>query len=90
MNVEIMLRRRAALGEAVPALNAKFVEDFLALPGFWAAGKPTSVATCDPGTGESAIRYFRNALAIELHEQIVSLRVWRAISTATLLWRTTS
>jgi hypothetical protein len=69
MIFEIMLRRRAALDELVPELNRKFVEEFVAVPGFWAEGGRALDAVFHPGTGESAILDLRKALSTGLKGQ---------------------
>jgi hypothetical protein len=70
MVVEVMLRRRATLDEYVPELNTEFVEAFIAVPGFWAAGKRASDAPFDSGTGECATLDLRKSLETGLTGQI--------------------
>ncbi len=69
MHVKLMIRRRANLDEPSPELNAKFVEQLVAVPGFWDAGKTTSDAPFE-FTGESASLDLRTALASGLSGQI--------------------
>ena len=44
MFVDVMMRRRARLDEPIPTLNAKLVDQFVAVPGFWAEGKTAANA----------------------------------------------
>ena len=67
--VDVVIRRRASLAEPSPELNAKFVEQFAAVPGFWDAGKTASDAPFE-FTGESASLDLRTALASRLAGQI--------------------
>ena len=64
-----MIRRRANLDEPSPELNAKFIEQFVALPDFWNAGKTASNAPFE-FAGESASLDLRTALASGLGEQV--------------------
>ena len=70
MYVDFMLRRRANLDEPSPELNAKFVEQFAAIPGFWGAGKTAGVAPFE-FTGESASLDLRTVLVDGLAGQIM-------------------
>ena len=69
MYVKCMIRRRANLDEPSPELNAKFVEQFVALPDFWNAGKTASNAPFE-FAGESASLDLRTALASGLGGQV--------------------
>jgi hypothetical protein len=69
MVIKAMIRRRAALDELVSELNRKFVEAFVALPGFWAEGGQASDAVFNPGTGESATLDLRKSLGVGLKGQ---------------------
>jgi hypothetical protein len=44
MFVDLRMRRRARLDEPIPTLNAKLVEQFMAVPGFWGEGKTAADA----------------------------------------------
>lgn len=68
MYVDFMLRRRVSLDEPSPELNAKFVEQFMDVPGFWGTGKAASDAPFE-FTGESASLDLRTALASGLAGQ---------------------
>ncbi len=70
MYVDFMLRRRANLDEPSPELNAKFVEQFAAVPGFWGVDKTASDAPFE-FTGESASLDLRTALASGLGGQVL-------------------
>ncbi len=70
MYVDFMLRRRANLDEPSPELNAKFVEQFAAVPGFWGDGKTASDAPFE-FTGESASLDLRTALVDGLAGQVM-------------------
>lgn len=69
MYVDFMLRRRASLDEPCPELNTKFIEQFVAIPDFWDAGKNASDTPFD-FTGESASLDLRTALVSGLAGQI--------------------
>lgn len=71
MIVEVMLRRRPALEEAISSLNAEFVESFATLSGFWAANKSAADTLYDPGIGESATLNFGSALIDGLKGKVV-------------------
>jgi hypothetical protein len=69
MFVDIMIRRRAKLEEQIPALNARLLEQFMALPGFWGEGKTAADA---PFTqGETGSLDLRKALGSGLSGQVV-------------------
>jgi hypothetical protein len=70
MYVDFMLRRRANLDEPSPELNAKFVEQFVAVPDFWDARKTASDAPFE-FTGESASLDLRTALVSGLAGQVL-------------------
>ena len=61
MLVDVALRRRAVLDEEIPRINARFVEQFLKLPGFWGKDKTASDAPND-FSGEGAALDLRKAL----------------------------
>ena len=61
---------RANLDEPYPELNAKFVEQFIAVPGFWGAGKTASDAPFE-STDESASLDLRTALVSGLGGQVL-------------------
>ena len=67
--VDVVIRRRTSLAEPSPELNAKFVEQFVAVPGLWDAGKTASDAPFD-FTGESALLDLRTALVSGLGGQV--------------------
>ena len=69
MNVDFMLRRCASLDEPCPELNTKFIEQFVAVPGFWDAGKTASDAPFE-FAGESASLDLRTVLASGLGGQV--------------------
>ena len=69
MYVDSMLRRRANLDEPSPELNAKLVEQFVAIPGFWEASKTADDAPFE-FPGECASLDLRTALASGLAGQI--------------------
>ncbi len=70
MYVDFMLRRRASLDEPSPELNAKFVEQFAAVPGFWGAGKTAGDAPFE-FTGASASLDLRTVLVDGLAGQVL-------------------
>lgn len=70
MYVDFMLRRRANLDEPSPELNAKFIKQLVAVPGFWDIDKTASDAPFE-FTGESASLDLRTALASGLAGQIL-------------------
>lgn len=70
MHVDVVIRRRASLDEPCPELNAKFVEQFVAVPGFWGAGKAASDAPFE-FSEESGSLDLRTALASGLGGQIL-------------------
>lgn len=61
MYVDFMLRRRAALDEPSPVLNAKLVGQLVAVPDFWGDGKAASDALFE-FPGECASLDLRTAL----------------------------
>lgn len=69
MYVDFMLRRRASLDEPCPELSTKFIEQFVAVPGFWAASKTASDAPFE-FAGESASLDLRTVLASGLGGQV--------------------
>lgn len=69
MYVDFMLRRRANLDERSPELNAKFIKQFVTVPGFWGASKTASDAPFE-FEGESASLDLRTALASGLAGQV--------------------
>lgn len=70
MYVDVVIRRRASLDEPCPELNAKLVEQFVAVPGFWDAGKTASDAPFE-FTDESASLDLRTALVSGLGGQVL-------------------
>ena len=70
MVVDIRLRRRPVLEEAIPPLNAGFVQAFMSIPDFWAAGKQASDAPFDFEDGEFATLDLRKCLVPGLSGQI--------------------
>ncbi len=69
MDVNVTVRRRAVLDEPGPELNAKLVERFVAVPGFWNAEKTEGDAPFE-FTGESATLDLGTALISGLAGQI--------------------
>ena len=69
--ISVIMRRRAAMEEAVSELNKKFVEELATLAGFWAIGNQAGDAIFDPGVGEAATLDMRKSLAPGLSGQIV-------------------
>ena len=61
MFTDAMIRRRAALDEPIPKLNARMVERLVAVPGFWGEGKTAADAPND-FKGEGAALDLRKAL----------------------------
>lgn len=61
MFIDAMIRRRAALDEPIPELNARVVERLVAIPGFWGEGKTAADAPND-FKGEGAALDLRKAL----------------------------
>jgi hypothetical protein len=70
VNVEVMIRRRAALCETKEAINARLVKKFVDLPEFWASTKIASDALLDIGE-ENATLVFRDALQEGIRGQVV-------------------
>jgi hypothetical protein len=57
MFVDVMIRRRARLDEPIPALNARFLAQFVAVPDFWGQGKAAADAPFEQGeTGSLDLR----------------------------------
>ena len=57
MFVDVMIRRRAKLDEPIPALNARLLEQFIAVPCFWGQGKTAADAPFEQGeTGSLDLR----------------------------------
>ena len=69
MYVDFMLRRRAVLDESSPELNARLVEQFVAIPSFWDISK-TADDTPFEFTGEAASLDLGTALISGLAGQI--------------------
>jgi hypothetical protein len=69
MFVDVMIRRRARLDEPIPELNAKFLEQFVAVPGFWGEGKTAADAPFE--LGETGSLDLRKALRDGLSGQVV-------------------
>jgi hypothetical protein len=44
MFLDVQMRRRARLDEPIPTLNARLVEQFMTVPGFWGEGKTAADA----------------------------------------------
>jgi hypothetical protein len=69
MFVDVMIRRRARLDEPIPELNARFLEQFVAVPGFWGEGKTAADAPFE--LGETGSLDLRKALRDGLSGQVV-------------------
>jgi hypothetical protein len=69
MFVDVMIRRRARLDEPIPQLNARFLEQFVAVPGFWGEGKAAADAPFE--LGETGSLDLRKALRDGLSGQVV-------------------
>jgi hypothetical protein len=69
MFVDVMIRRRARLDEPVPVLNAKLLERFVAVPGFWGEGKTAADAAFEQG--ETGSLDLRKSLRDGLSGQVV-------------------
>jgi hypothetical protein len=69
MFVDVMIRRRARLDEPVPVLNAKLLERFVAVPGFWGEGKTVADAAFEQG--ETGSLDLRKSLRDGLSGQVV-------------------
>lgn len=69
MFVDVMIRRRARLDEPIPVFNARLVEQFTAVPGFWGEGKGAVDA---PFTqGETGSLDLRKSLRDGLSGQVI-------------------
>jgi hypothetical protein len=69
MFVDVMIRRRARLDEPIPALNARLLEQFIAVPGFWGQGKTAADAPFEQG--ETGSLDLRKSLRDGLSGQVV-------------------
>ena len=69
MFVDVMMRRRARLDEPISALNAKLLDQFVAVPGFWAEGKAADDAPFEHG--ETGSLDLRKSLRSGLSGQVV-------------------
>jgi hypothetical protein len=69
MFVDVMIRRRARLDEPIPALNARLLEQFAAVPGFWGQGKTAADAPFEQG--ETGSLDLRKSLRDGLSGQVV-------------------
>jgi hypothetical protein len=69
MFVDVVMRRRARLDEPIPTLNAKLVEQFIAVPGFWGEGRTAADAPFEQG--EMGSLDLRKALRDGLAGQVV-------------------
>lgn len=69
MFVDVMIRRRARLDEPIPMLNARLVEQFVAIPGFWGADKSPADAPFEQD--ETGSLDLRRALRDGLSGQVV-------------------
>jgi hypothetical protein len=69
MFVDVVMRRRARLDEPMPEFNARLVEQFLAIPGFWGEGKTAADAPFEQG--EMGSLDLRKALRDGLAGQVV-------------------
>lgn len=55
MFVDVQMRRRGRLDEPIPTLNARLVEQFIAVPGFWGEGKTAADAPLSEGEAASSL-----------------------------------
>ena len=72
MFIDVMLRRRASLDEAIPVLNSTILQQFVAVKDFWGSEKELSDAPLD-FKGEGGVLDLRKALQPGLSGQAVYL-----------------